>query len=145
MRSKRPSGGCFDVRLIWTIGFLLTGTLVFTHLNQPHTGAEPETETRPSPGLIWGVAAEKPVNRAALEQRLGSATMILLGEKHDNADHHRLQGDVLTDLVWTGADRFWFGRCCRAPSKAISTLLWFPGTMTQIHLPHGRLGNAWLG
>jgi len=64
MRSKRPSGGCFDVRLIWSIGFLLTKTLVFIHLNQPHTGAEPETETRPSPGLIWDVAAEKPVNRA---------------------------------------------------------------------------------
>jgi uncharacterized iron-regulated protein len=59
-------------------------------------------ETAATPGLIWDVAAGAPISREALDQRIAAATFVLLGEKHDNPDHHRLQGEVLAGLIETG-------------------------------------------
>jgi uncharacterized iron-regulated protein len=53
-------------------------------------------------GLIWDVAAAAPISREALDQRIAATTYILLGEKHDNAHHHRLQGEILNRLLEAG-------------------------------------------
>jgi uncharacterized iron-regulated protein len=49
----------------------------------------------PLVGTTWDVAHEKSVDRSELLARLGSANRVLLGEKHDNPDHHRLQAEEL--------------------------------------------------
>ncbi|MDG2286606.1 MAG: ChaN family lipoprotein [Alphaproteobacteria bacterium] len=54
------------------------------------------------PGLIWDVQTRAPITRETLDARIAAARFILLGEKHDNADHHRLQGDVLKSLISAG-------------------------------------------
>ena len=54
------------------------------------------------PGLIWDVEARAPISREALDQRIAATTYVLLGEKHDNPHHHRLQGEVFARLVETG-------------------------------------------
>lgn len=42
------------------------------------------------------------VAQAALFSRLAAADFLLLGERHDNPDHHRLQGQVVAALVKAG-------------------------------------------
>jgi uncharacterized iron-regulated protein len=46
-------------------------------------------------GTIWSRAEGAPIDPAALAARLESARFILLGETHDNPDHHRLQAQFL--------------------------------------------------
>ncbi len=58
--------------------------------------------THPLVGRIWDPAAHGFVERATLEARLATARFVLLGEKHDNADHHRLQRELLAALVARG-------------------------------------------
>ncbi|MBM4263919.1 MAG: ChaN family lipoprotein [Deltaproteobacteria bacterium] len=53
-------------------------------------------------GRIWDVAAGKFIDRRDLDTRLARADFVLLGEKHDNPDHHRLQADILRTLIGAG-------------------------------------------
>lgn len=53
-------------------------------------------------GRIWDVAAARTLAEGDLITRLASVNFVLLGEKHDNADHHRLQAQVLTELAGRG-------------------------------------------
>lgn len=45
----------------------------------------------PLTGRIWSVAGQRFVSPAAVAGALADADFVLLGEKHDNPDHHRLQ------------------------------------------------------
>lgn len=51
---------------------------------------------------IWDVAAGRPIDRQTLVARLGAARFILLGEKHDNPDHHRWQASLVGALAAAG-------------------------------------------
>lgn len=53
-------------------------------------------------GRFWQPATQSFVNEVTAREQLYKADYILLGEKHDNSVHHRLQADALTDLVSTG-------------------------------------------
>jgi uncharacterized iron-regulated protein len=53
----------------------------------------------PLVGRIWNVAQRRFVAREELEAALVSAHAVLLGEKHDNPDHHRLQAAMIKALV----------------------------------------------
>ena len=53
-------------------------------------------------GKIWDVAAGAVIDTPTLAQRLTSGTFVLLGEKHDNPDHHRLQAWLLRALIAAG-------------------------------------------
>lgn len=53
-------------------------------------------------GRVWEVAVGKYVERRALDARLAHADFLLLGEKHDNPDHHRLQAEVLRSVIAAG-------------------------------------------
>jgi uncharacterized iron-regulated protein len=66
------------------------------------SGTSVHAEIVPRPGLIWDVAAGAPISRKALDRRIALATFVLLGEKHDNSHHHRLQGEVLNRIVEIG-------------------------------------------
>ncbi|GEJ55266.1 ChaN family lipoprotein [Anaeromyxobacter diazotrophicus] len=56
----------------------------------------------PLAGRIWDVRAGAFVDDAALERALVSADFVLLGETHDNPEHHRLQARALAGLVAAG-------------------------------------------
>ena len=56
----------------------------------------------PLVGTIVRTADGTTIERAALFVALARASYVLLGEKHDNADHHRLQAAVIAALVAAG-------------------------------------------
>jgi uncharacterized iron-regulated protein len=51
---------------------------------------------------IWDVAAGAFIDSAALVDHLRRGRFVLLGEKHDNPDHHRLQAWLLRSLIAAG-------------------------------------------
>jgi uncharacterized iron-regulated protein len=53
-------------------------------------------------GTIWDVRAAAPISPETLVARLAARRYVLLGEKHDNPDHHRLQAWTLAALVAAG-------------------------------------------
>jgi uncharacterized iron-regulated protein len=56
----------------------------------------------PLVGRIWSVRRHAFVDASAVVADAGRARFVLLGEKHDNPDHHRLQAEVLAALVAAG-------------------------------------------
>ncbi len=62
------------------------------------------TLDRESPlvGKVWDVKAKAFVAASLVVPRLAAAKLVLLGERHDNPDHHRLQGVVISELVKAG-------------------------------------------
>ena len=56
----------------------------------------------PLTGRVWDVASGKFIDHRSLMIRLARADFVLLGEKHDNPDHHRLQAEVLRGLIAAG-------------------------------------------
>jgi uncharacterized iron-regulated protein len=56
----------------------------------------------PLKGQIWDVRAEAPIEWPALWAALSGPRFVLLGEKHDNAEHHRLQARIVEALARTG-------------------------------------------
>lgn len=53
-------------------------------------------------GKVYDVKSKTFVEASLFVPRLAAAQFVLLGEKHDNPDHHRLQGKVITELVTAG-------------------------------------------
>lgn len=49
-------------------------------------------------GRIWDVAAERAISRETLFRRLVDSRFVLLGERHDNPEHHRIQAEILRTL-----------------------------------------------
>jgi uncharacterized iron-regulated protein len=49
----------------------------------------------PLVGSIWDVAARRRVPEAQLAARVGASEVVLVGEIHDNPDHHRLEARLL--------------------------------------------------
>jgi uncharacterized iron-regulated protein len=64
-----------------------------------HPAAEPLT------GRIWDARAERYVAAEELLERAAHARHLLLGETHDNAEHHRLQLALLQALAARGETR----------------------------------------
>jgi uncharacterized iron-regulated protein len=61
--------------------------------------ASPLHADHPLVGLVWSHDAGTPVSFHLLERRVDAARFVLLGETHDNADHHRLQARLLARLA----------------------------------------------
>ncbi len=53
-------------------------------------------------GRIWDISAASFIDATTLVERLARSRFVLLGEKHDNADHHRLQAWLLKALIAAG-------------------------------------------
>jgi uncharacterized iron-regulated protein len=56
----------------------------------------------PLSGRIWDVSSGRFIDRQSLVTRLARANFVLLGERHDNPDHHQLQADILRSLIALG-------------------------------------------
>ncbi len=64
--------------------------------------ASPRLADHPLVGTIWDARERRPANRAALEAACASAELVLVGEVHDNPDHHRLQLELIAAMVAAG-------------------------------------------
>jgi uncharacterized iron-regulated protein len=64
--------------------------------------ASPLNRDHPLSGRIWDVRASRFVDPRAFDARLARADLVILGEIHDNPDHHALQAGVLRALVGAG-------------------------------------------
>jgi uncharacterized iron-regulated protein len=62
----------------------------------------PLEREHPLAGKIWEVRAQRFVDSAAVTQRMAGARYVLLGEKHDNPDHHEIQAALLRAMLATG-------------------------------------------
>ncbi len=62
----------------------------------------PLGRNHPLTGRIWDVSSEQFIDRETLVKRLAGADFVLLGERHDNPDHHMLQAEVLRSLIAVG-------------------------------------------
>jgi uncharacterized iron-regulated protein len=62
----------------------------------------PLERDHPLVGRIWDTHARAFVMRDALVGRAVAARIVMLGEAHDNPDHHRLQAEVLAALLKAG-------------------------------------------
>ena len=62
----------------------------------------PLGRNHPLTGRIWDVSSGKFIDRQNLAIDLVRADFILLGERHDNPDHHWFQAEVLRSLIADG-------------------------------------------
>lgn len=70
------------------------------HANEPvETWQSTVGRDHPLTGRIWDVTAGRFIDHTTLVTRLARNRFVLLGEKHDNPDHHRLQAWLLRALV----------------------------------------------
>ncbi len=56
----------------------------------------------PLTGRVWDVSSARFIEHQSLVTRLARADFLLLGERHDNPDHHLLQAEVLRSLIAVG-------------------------------------------
>lgn len=56
----------------------------------------------PLAGKLWSVSQGRYVEPAVAAERLAEAPFVLLGEIHDNVDHHRLQAWVVAEVLKRG-------------------------------------------
>lgn len=68
----------------------------------PRAWQSPEGREHPLAGRIWDVQGQRFIDPGTLVEHLADARFVLLGERHDNADHHRLQGWLIERLAGTG-------------------------------------------
>jgi uncharacterized iron-regulated protein len=57
----------------------------------------------PLAGRLWDVATQQFIDDAELMRRAAQSEALLLGETHDNREHHRLQGRMLENRLAAGA------------------------------------------
>ena len=62
----------------------------------------PYQRDHPLAGQLWHVPSGRFVSQRGLVDALLAADFVLLGEKHDNADHHRFQAWAIEQLFATG-------------------------------------------
>jgi uncharacterized iron-regulated protein len=53
-------------------------------------------------GSIWDVATRREISATALLQRAPAARLVVLGETHDNTEHHRHQSEILAAMLRAG-------------------------------------------
>ena len=82
----------------------LAFALVATLLAACATSGQPAHLGRGNPlvGRIWSVADSRFVTEDELFARLAAQRYVLLGEKHDNPQHHQLQAKVVAALIKAG-------------------------------------------
>jgi uncharacterized iron-regulated protein len=96
-------------RLLLVVGLLAISLAGQAQISSPTTWQSDLYTDHPLVGRIWSTADAAFISPGELTDRLVSARYILLGEKHDNADHHDLQMNVLSYLLAAGkADRVAF-------------------------------------
>jgi uncharacterized iron-regulated protein len=81
---------------------VLASILTGCSLGQGDDWQSPLGRSHPLAGRIWDVRSARFLEAPTLLAHLSRVGLVLLGEKHDNADHHRLQAKVIEGLVEAG-------------------------------------------
>jgi uncharacterized iron-regulated protein len=68
----------------------------------PPRRAQALGQDHPLAGRVWDVARDRFVTPEALAAALSAARFALLGERHDNTEHHALQARLLRGMLDTG-------------------------------------------
>lgn len=100
-------------RFLPVVVALLALSLAMAGCSSPEKSAKARSSAPPSwqltlgadhslAGRIWQASKGRFVSPEDVQQALGKADFILLGEKHDNADHHRLQAWLLAGRLGRG-------------------------------------------
>lgn len=66
------------------------------------TGSDPnlvQLSKHPLLNKIWSISEQKFISKQELNQKIFSHNIILLGETHDNKQHHQLQAKVVKQLI----------------------------------------------
>lgn len=86
-------------KLLVCVGTL---TLISCVTSSTRQWQAPLYQHHPLTGQIWDVAAEKYISQSELLGNITKSRILLLGEKHDNPDHHTLHREILADLYHSG-------------------------------------------
>ncbi len=91
-------------RLLLSLGFIaLTGCASLAPSSAEHstkTGWQsPLYQDHPLAGRIWRASDQRFISTEELQQALSATPFLLLGEKHDNPDHHSLRLTLLQDML----------------------------------------------
>lgn len=79
--------------------FVLAGLLLLCPSVMAETWRSPLLQEHPLVGRIFDLAAGEFVQQDELLRRLHAANFVLIGEKHDNPDHHVIEQRLLTGLI----------------------------------------------
>lgn len=82
--------------LLLSLAALLSGT--FSHASEPPPWQAPLLQEHPLAGKIYAPALEQWLTPSELVLSLKKAERVLIGEQHDNQDHHQLQQWMLQQL-----------------------------------------------
>ncbi len=100
-QSIRTLGSSLRTFLVLAIAGAITPLLSSSRATADGKWASSHFQTHPLAGTIWTSDFEE-VAPAQLENALANARLVLLGEIHNNPDHHRLQARLIDALVKTG-------------------------------------------
>jgi uncharacterized iron-regulated protein len=90
------------VRFVWLVVVLVLAACAPALRVEVPAWQAPLGRDHPLTGRVWDVGAARFVEPTALAQRVSRARYVLLGEKHDNPDHHRLQAALVRALATAG-------------------------------------------
>ncbi|HVG62664.1 MAG TPA: ChaN family lipoprotein [Hyalangium sp.] len=68
----------------------------------PRAWQSPLLLDHPLAGRIWDVSQGRWVDESSMRAELAKARLVLLGEQHDNPDHHLLQASLVRELTGNG-------------------------------------------
>ncbi len=87
--SMKPNARCFSLLCV----------LITALAARPTTQTELDAVVHPLSGRIWDTRALDWISTTELDRQLANVRYVLLGEVHDNAEHHRLHRNLLAALV----------------------------------------------
>jgi uncharacterized iron-regulated protein len=93
---------CFAAILFAVLAVLLPGCAAGPAALDLGAWHAPRGREHPLAGRIWDTGASRFVSLDALAAELPRARYVLLGERHDNPDHHRLQATLVRALIAAG-------------------------------------------
>jgi uncharacterized iron-regulated protein len=88
--------------LVAALVALLPGCAAGPAAVDPGAWQAPLGRAHPLVGRIWDTRAGRFVSAGALAAEIARARYVLLGERHDNPDHHRLQAALVRALIAAG-------------------------------------------
>jgi len=88
--------------LLAVVAALLVGCAAAPATVDPGAWQAPAGRAHPLVGKIWDARAQRFVSSDAVVAGLTRARYVLLGERHDNPDHHRVQAALVRALLAAG-------------------------------------------
>jgi len=95
-------GTCYWLLHFFSIGCVPKTVAPASPETKTITWGSPVGQFHPLVGKWWSPAQQRFLEEPEVKEQVGKASFVLLGEKHDNIDHHRMQAQL---LGWVAQDR----------------------------------------